>query len=402
MARTNFIIGEKGVKFSNTFENNRFFGPIHIGFNGRCGGMVYTALDYFYNRIPYPDEVELPVEGSVLSTYISARQERSTLNTLDRWVELSFNPFGWRTSEFFNWGLQDYGGGRLQQLREEISRGRPAVLGLYNPSDMFKHHQVLAVGCDGDGADLKIYIYDPNYPRKEKVLRPHLNELRYYYEDFNPAEDTKWLTYFVDLNYRAQIPPRANEVSGCTGVNLSGRNMSGQNLSNKNYRCANITQTNFTGATINQTDFEDANGERVVFHGANLRNTNFIEANLNRANFYGADLKDTRFMKANIRNGVFTGADLKLANLTGATLHFCDFYGADLHRAILTESQCANASFYGASLNTANLERANFKNANLVGADLRNANLKEANFTGANVTGANLAGAIRERTIGLP
>lgn len=168
----------------------------------------------------------------------------TTTNSVDRWVELAFNPFGARSGEFFNWGLQDFGGGRLQQLREEIGRGRPAV----NAADMLRHHQVLAVGFDGGGADLKIYVYDPNHPHTEKLLQPHPDELRFYYEDFNSARDTKWLTYFVDLNYRTQMSPAEGETTGCSGVNLSNRNMSGQNLSNQNFRCANITFTNFTGA----------------------------------------------------------------------------------------------------------------------------------------------------------
>jgi len=402
MPRTTFTALEHGFNFVNSFENNRFYGPIHVGFGGRCGGMAYASLDYYYNRMPIPSQTDLPTEGSVLSTYISGRQERSTLNTVDRWIELIFNPFGARTSEFFNWGLQDFGGGRLQQLREEIGRGRPVALGLFNPADMFKHHQIVAVGFDGGGADLKIYVYDPNYPNTEKVLRPHLDELRFYYEDFNPAWDTKWLTYFVDLNYRTQMPPAEGETTGCSGVNLANRNMSGQNLSNQNFRCANITYTNFTGATINQTDFEGSSGERAVFYGANLRNSNFSQTALNRANFYGADLKDTRFLGASIRNGVFTGADIKLADFSGASLEYCDFYGADLHRVVLCGCNCANASFYGASLHTADLSRSSFRNANLVGAKMNNAILRNADFTGANLSGADLTGADRTGAIGLP
>lgn len=99
MPRTDFRVEQHGFKFANNFENNRFVGPVHLQFGGRCGGMVYSALDYYFNRKPIPQQTNLPIEGSTLSTYISARQERSTLNSLDKWVELTVNPFGWRTSE---------------------------------------------------------------------------------------------------------------------------------------------------------------------------------------------------------------------------------------------------------------------------------------------------------------
>jgi uncharacterized protein YjbI with pentapeptide repeats len=391
-----------GFKFVNTFDNHRFFGPIHINMRGRCGGMVYSALDYFYNNTKIPQDTSLPIEGSVLSTCISARQERSTLNTIDRWVELSFNPFGWRTSEFFHWGIQETGGGRLQQLKDEINHGRPAVLGMLNRNNEgpgVGHHQILAIGYEGSGKDVKIFVYDPNYPNQTKVLRPHPEEYCYYYDDFNPKKDDKWMTYFVDLNYRVAKPCNTKEPA--SGPNLSGQNLSGQNLSNRDFRRAMCNGTNFTGCTINQGDFDCAKMERAIFHGANLRNSNFSRANLNRANFYGADLKDTRFLGSYIRNGCFIGADLKLSDMSGANLELCDFHGADLHRAKLDKCDCDSASFYGASLNSASLVGAKLRKANLRGADLRNANLTDADLTGADLTGANLSGATKKGTIGL-
>lgn len=405
MPKTTFNPASLGFKFANRFDNHRFIGPLHLNFGGRCGGMSYAALDYFFSKIPIPSQTSLPVEGSVLSTYISGRQERSTLNQLDRWIELSFNPFGWRTAEFFNWGIQETGGGRAEQLKREIDGGRPCILGLLNPTNLVIHHQVLAYGYDGSGEKLCIYIYDPNYPGQEMRLRPNVKELRYLYDgvDYNNPHAIKWLTYFVDLNYRVQRPPaNVDSTTAPSGPVLSGQNLSGQNLSNKNFQRAVAVRTNFTGCTINQGDFERATLEQAVFRGANLRNSNFSYANLNKASFYGADLKDTRFLHAYVRAGVFVGADMKLAQLCDASLEWADAHGADMHRANLERCNLDHANLHGASLNTARLVGARLRGANLAGADLREADLTHADFTGANLRGARLEGSRRTGATGLP
>ena len=405
MPTTSFHPSTHGFHFVNSFDNNRFFGPIHVNFGGRCGGMSYAALDYFYTRIPIPPQTSRPTEGSVLSTFISGRQERATLNQLDRWVELGFNPFGARTNEFFQWGIQESGGGRAQQLKEEIDRGRPCILGLFNPTNLVVHHQVLAYGYEGSGVGLRIFIYDPNYPNREMVLRPHADEQRFLYDSLDYSDPTliKWLTYFVDLNYRVQRPPSNVDSATVTpSIVLTDQDLSGQNLSNRDFRRALCIRTNFTGCTINQGDFERANLERAVFRGANLRNSNFSRTMLSGGNFYGADLKDTRFLHAYLRAGTFVGADMKLADLSDASLEWADLHGADLHRSKLERCNLDHANLYGASLNTACLTGARLRGANLAGADHRAADLRNTDFTGANLRGANLGGAIRDGAVGLP
>ncbi|MBC7776694.1 MAG: hypothetical protein H7246_14770 [Phycisphaerae bacterium] len=212
---TNFNPVLHGFKFRNDFISN-FAG---FDFSGLCGGMAYSALDYFNNNITIPSLTTPPANGTVLRQYIYNRQQNATNDNLDKWGELSFNPFGSRTMEFFNWGLQGFNGGRLQELRAEIDNGRPVPLGLYKGGNggFTYHHQVLAIGYDlgrytGDlgqyKEDLKIFVYDSNFPGQTKVLRPNLSDPsnpRYVYEsDPNCA----WLTYFVDRRYRVSTPPR--------------------------------------------------------------------------------------------------------------------------------------------------------------------------------------------------
>lgn len=413
MKKTDFNVAKHGFNFINSFNNYRYIGPLHLNFGGRCGGMVYTALDYFLAGIRIPQQNSLPVEGSVLGTYISARQEKSTLNSLDKWIELNFNPFGWRTRDFFNWGLQGFNGGRLEELRNEIDKNRPVPLGLFNPSNLIVHHQVLAIGYDlgkykGDlkkyKSDFRIIVYDPNYPNVEKVLRADAKQLRYYYEDFKAGRDTKWLTYFVDLKYKPKSPETLKKRDSCPKnvIDVSYQNLSGRNIKNKDFRCSVCIGTNFKGATILQTDFTKSHMDRANFYGANLRHSNFNEADMDKTTFYGADLKNTVFIEAKVTHSNFIGADLKLSKLCEANLYNADFKGADLHRSDLSKTNCYSANFYGASLHTSKCEKADFRKANFYGADLRNANLRNADFRGANMHGANLAGADTTGAQGLP
>lgn len=124
---------------------------------------------------------------------------------------MTANP-GLRNAEFFRWGLQGYGGGRLQELREVIDRGRPVPLGLKGDGRT-GDHQVLAIGYDlgsykgdlrGNESDLRIFVYDPNYPRKTMTLVPDMQRQTYTYRERGALH---WRTYFVDKKYAIVDPP---------------------------------------------------------------------------------------------------------------------------------------------------------------------------------------------------
>lgn len=201
-----------GFRFVNDFQVE----PVNdIRFHGQCGGMVYAALDYFNAGIPVPSQTFRPAANTPLANFIYARQNKSTFDNLDKWGELFFNPFGWRNQEFFNWGLQGFSGGRLEELRGQIDAGRPAPLGLFMAGNggAGPHHQVLAIGYalgryTGDlgqfQEELKIYVYDPNYPCKIMTLVPSPNDACYRYVEY---PHTTWMTYFVDRKYRPVTPP---------------------------------------------------------------------------------------------------------------------------------------------------------------------------------------------------
>ena len=214
---TDFDPSRDGFGFVNDFRND-VVREFDIRTGGLCGGMVYTALDYYHADMDITRQTHRPAVNTRLHDYIYDRQVQSIAGNVDKWAEVGFNPFGARNGEFFNWGLQGFNGGRLQELRDSIDRGEPVPLGLWHyDGQRGGDHQVLAIGYDtgryrGDlGAhreDLKIFIYDPNHPGVTKTLVPDVRLGGYRYTD----EDKVWLTYFVDGKYRARRPPVRDDV----------------------------------------------------------------------------------------------------------------------------------------------------------------------------------------------
>jgi hypothetical protein len=216
---TTFDPAVHGFKFSNTFKSSVDLAGINgLRLGGLCGGMVYSALDYYNRRMPIPKQTYRPANRAPLQSYIYKRQSMSLINNPDKWTELIVNPFGLRNDEFFNWGLQGTKGGRIQELQALINSGNPAPLGLFAPggAGIIPHHQVLAIGYQmgrykGDLGDykeeFKIFIYDPNYPGRTMTLRADLNQKNYYYEE---APEKRWTTYFVDKKYASATPPVIN------------------------------------------------------------------------------------------------------------------------------------------------------------------------------------------------
>jgi hypothetical protein len=218
---TAFNPSEHGFKFINNFTNI-FISEVNWTTSGLCGGMTYSALDYFNaikngKRIPQQDF--MPAEGTTLQSYLYNRQVNSIERNIDKWVEYSVNLLGGRNREFFNWGIQ-FGNGRLGELRRFIDQGQPVPLGLKScgnecgcPGGCPGDHQVLAIGYDlgryrGDlnayAEDVKIFVYDPNNPNEILTLTPNVAGAMYGYKEYARC---RWRAYFVDAKYSPSDPP---------------------------------------------------------------------------------------------------------------------------------------------------------------------------------------------------
>ncbi|MBS1512561.1 MAG: RICIN domain-containing protein [Bacteroidetes bacterium] len=216
-----------GFQFANTFYGV----DASFRYGGLCGGMVYSAMDYFRAGKRIPPQTYKPANRTPLQSFIYERQHNAAMeNQLDKWTELRMNPFGWRDSEFFEWGLEGNNGGRWQELKQLIDAGNPAPLGLYEggttnfAGEKSGDHQVLAVAYFGGrykgdkGAhrqDIKILIYNPNYPGMVQTLVPDVSRKCF----FTVEASQTWRTYFVDRKYSPKAPPditalAANEPDG--------------------------------------------------------------------------------------------------------------------------------------------------------------------------------------------
>ncbi len=212
---TPFTPAANGFKFINSFTND-FIPALDYRTQGLCGGMSYSALDYYFSHKPQPTQPFKPANGTVLANYLYDRQTTSITSNLDRWAELGLNPGGARDTEFFNWGLETKPGSRIEELKSFIDRGIPCVLGMQGDGATGSH-QVIAYGYDmgryaGNlGAyetDFKIFICDPNHPGDPMTLIPDTGRRLWVYKEEvgKPHADT-WRTYFVDKNYHVNSPP---------------------------------------------------------------------------------------------------------------------------------------------------------------------------------------------------
>lgn len=219
---TSFSPERNGFRFVNTFNGEDF-----IRWGGLCGGMVYAALDYFHKGVPLPAQSYTPANATTLQSYIYQRQQHSMWNVHEKWSELEVNPFGSRSAEFFRWGIQGFGGGRLEELRNEIDRGRPVPLGLFTGGvgsingSSTGNHVVLAVGYslgrytgdfNGHPEDMKIFVYDPNQRNRMITLVPNMAEGTF----FEVEKGKAWRTYFVnhehDLDHTPPVIPGFPEL----------------------------------------------------------------------------------------------------------------------------------------------------------------------------------------------
>lgn len=208
MPNTDFVPCLHGYDFVNDFTNH--VGPITT--RGLCGGMAYSALDYFNAGIQIP-VTSLPAEGTPLRNFIFARQLDSLVSQGPGFISRLASLWNDDRARFL-WGVEDQH--ELGRLRRSIDAGRPAPLGVISVRpDVFAHHQMVAIGYDVGGRveDIRIRVYDPNHPNVVTTLVPEPAHNRFRAVDSEGRDlDEHWRTYFVDEGYRpAPVPSVASE-----------------------------------------------------------------------------------------------------------------------------------------------------------------------------------------------
>jgi hypothetical protein len=177
MPRTGFTPQQHGFHFDNDFVNKVAtlpgFGNIET--SGRCGGMAYAALDFYFAGIPVPADTILPPDGNPLADYIYRRLMDSFLTPsavqFVSWT-LHADHATWFFKGVMRWTRED----QLPRLRDAIDAGRPVALGLVGARDLAhvgsQNHQVVAYGYDVDELTqaTRIYLHDNNSHDQEVVL----------------------------------------------------------------------------------------------------------------------------------------------------------------------------------------------------------------------------------------
>ena len=217
MPYTTFLSTRHGFHFSNQFVNHILTIPGHapIATAGRCGGMAYAALDYYFAGIAVPTHLAedfpagpVPADGSRLADYIYRRLFDTFVDGGIRFVTWTVNPD--QDRRFQKGVTRLTKEEELPRLRQKIDAGQPVALGLIKATclaDIGLNHQVVAYGYEYDESSqrLKIAIYDNNYPDHNDVslitdpFNPH------FHEEIRGEVVTTWRGFFVQ-SYHPQTP----------------------------------------------------------------------------------------------------------------------------------------------------------------------------------------------------
>lgn len=195
MFQTNFLPFVHGFKFSN---NDTVWDVPILPIEGKflCGGMVFSALDYFYANIEIPQQRQAPALKDPLNRYIIDRQYAAHVKTVPRMTLF------WM---FHDWYVESLAG-EFDLIRKGVTSGRPVPLFLVKKAHKHGHH-VLVTSCHSTpvAAGPMMYVYDPNYPEAWTAI-----ERRPGSKSFDLVAPhggrTELKGFFVDTNYAMHRP----------------------------------------------------------------------------------------------------------------------------------------------------------------------------------------------------
>ena len=177
-AQTQFSAGKFGFQFPNRFELHfpvKYSIPLVGTLNlsdvvfGLCGGMCFSALDYYHVNEQIPQDKTVESIDKRLFTYLCERQ----LDSLK--IPVVLKVIEWMLSENRDVASK-MTRTELPKLRRMLDKGEPAVLALIRvqgiKGNITHNHQVLATGYDLDagGKKMTVMLYDPNHPCEEPAI----------------------------------------------------------------------------------------------------------------------------------------------------------------------------------------------------------------------------------------
>ncbi|MDZ4166516.1 MAG: hypothetical protein U1E08_02315 [Coriobacteriia bacterium] len=210
---TGFRPSEHGFSFPNTWHDT-LFGV--VASRGRCGGMVFAALDAFAAGTSLPGashEHSLPAHDSALARWIWRRQMDSVLmppgeNAL-KFARFTYLP----TTHLL--GIGPATRRELLGLFDLLRSGRPVPLGLVSALGLphiARNHQVLAYAAEfGEDAAL-VRVYDPNHPLRDDITIEVPLEITPDVVEHIGGRAKRWRGFFVE-DYAPRPPLGGPAVS---------------------------------------------------------------------------------------------------------------------------------------------------------------------------------------------
>lgn len=208
---TGFRPSRDGFGFANTWRD------IVLGMfasRGRCGGMVFAALDAFTEGRPLMGPAAasaLPAHGAPLAQLIWKRQVDSVLIRLaaNLW---QFARFTYLPSHSVL-GVASASRRELLPLFDALRSGRPVPLGLVSsigPRRLATNHQVLAYAADFNDKQVVIEVYDPNHPKRDDVKLVVPLDVKAAITELIGSRQKVWRGFFVE-HYSPRCSARLTE-----------------------------------------------------------------------------------------------------------------------------------------------------------------------------------------------
>jgi hypothetical protein len=199
--RCGFIPERHGFHFVNSFPDSAFkIGFFDLKSPGLCGGMCYSALDYFFAGKAVPSDTATPSTNAGLGKYIHDRQWDSVMGSWHggKFFALSLNP---DDNALKYWSTHD----EWLKLKHSVDANVPLPIGLVKYMDLTNSHQVVAVGYADGHEEKQIFVYDPNHPgvERELFLAPNAKHWR----EIHGSNTEDWRGFFVESGYAKKGPP---------------------------------------------------------------------------------------------------------------------------------------------------------------------------------------------------